>query len=342
MKHQDYFNNFLNSQVNLSKFRLKTLEGQANAVFNALKADPDVGPRVVKMIPQGSWAHETIINPVNGREVDADFLLQLKEEPDWGPDPKQYNNAVYRALHNHPTYSDMPHGRKCRCVYVNYANSTHVDVVPYIVLSDGRKVIVNRDDNRFENTDPEGFTAWMKERDKVANRNLRKMIRLMKYLRDHKGSFNGVKSILLTTLLGQQVEAYKKVIDVGYYSDVPTTLLHVVTDLNDYLQATPDKPNVADPSGSGVTFGHRWGRDEAQGQATYSNFRARIHTITGQIKAAYDEADHDKSVKLWQGLFGEKFQPPKASSGSSSKFGASAAAAGGAVATSTGRSGRAG
>jgi hypothetical protein len=98
----------------------------------------------------------TIINPVNGKEVDADFLLQMKEEPDWANDPQQYSNAVWKALHDHPTYSSMPHGRKCRCVFVKYANSTRVDVVPYVILSVGRKVIINRDDNSFENTDPEG------------------------------------------------------------------------------------------------------------------------------------------------------------------------------------------
>lgn len=335
MNHIDYFDNFLSNVVNLSKFRLETLEDQVNAIYNALKADPDLGPKIIKKIPQGSWAHETIINPVNGREVDADFLLQMRVEPDWADDVQQYSNAVWRVLHNHKTYSGMPHGRKCRCVYVVYANSTHVDIVAYIVLTDGRKVIVNRDENRFEDTDPEGFTCWMRERDKIANRNLRKVIRLMKYLRDHKGSFNGVKSILLTTLLGEQVQACKKVFDVGYYSDVPTTLLHVVTDLNDYLQAHITKPSVRDPSGSGATFDHRWT------QETYSNFRKRLNAITAQIKAAYDEEDPEESVKMWQDLFGDKFQPPKGPA-SSGKFGTGAAATGAAVSTSTGRSGRAG
>lgn len=335
MRHTDYFDNFLANTVNLSKFRLETLEGQAASVFKALKKDPQLGPRVIRQIPQGSWAHETIINPVNGREVDADFLLQLREEPDWAYDVRQYSNAVWRVLHNHPTYGDMPHGRKCRCVYVEYANSTHVDIVPYIVLADGRKVIVNRDRNEFENTDPEGFTAWMKEKDKIANRNLRKVIRLMKYLRDHKGSFNGVKSILLTTLLGEQVQSHKKVFDVGYYSDVPTTLLHIVSDLNDYLQAHDFKPSVPDPSKPDVTFDHRWS------QETYSNFRTRLNAITAQVKAAYDEEDSDESVKRWQHLFGEKFQPPQSST-SSGKFGNGAAASGAAVSTSTGRTGRAG
>jgi hypothetical protein len=335
MKHEAYFNNFLTTEVNLTKFRLETLERQANAVYNALKADPVLGPRIVKMILQGSWAQETIISPVNGHEVDADFLLQMKEEPDWADDPKQYINAVYQVLHNHPTYGGMPHGRKCRCVYVNYANATHVDVVAYVIRTIDGKSIINRDDNRFENTDPEGFTTWMKDKDKIANRNLRKVIRLMKYLRDHKGSFNGVKSILLTTLLGEQVQSYKKVLDVGYYSDLPGALLHIVTDLNTYLQNNYLKPSVMDPSGSGVNFDHRWT------QETYSNFRTRLNVITGQIKDAYDEEDPEESVAKWQDLFGDKFKQP-ATSSSSGRFGVGAAAAGAAAATSTGRTGRAG
>jgi Second Messenger Oligonucleotide or Dinucleotide Synthetase domain len=332
MRHVDYFDSFLSNTVNLSQFRLETLERQANAVYNALKADAELGPRITGMIPQGSWAQETIINPVNSKEVDADFLLQMKEEPDWAIDPQQYSNAVWKALHDHRSYSSMPHGRKCRCVFVKYANSTHVDVVPYVILSVGRKVIVNRDDNSFENTDPEGFTAWMKEKDRIANRNLRKVIRLMKFLRDHKGSFDGVRSILLTTLLGQQVKAHKKVFEPGYYSDVPTTLLHVVADLNTYLQSRVLKPSIPDPSGSGVTFDHRWTPE------TYSNFRTRLNVIATDINDAFHETDPDASIEKWQGLFGDKFQPPKKPS-SGGKFGDDVAAAAG---SSTGRVGRAG
>jgi hypothetical protein len=334
VRHVDYFDNFLSNTVNLSKFRLETLESQANAVYNAVKADAEVGHRITGMIPQGSWAQKTIINPVNGKEVDADFLLQMREEPDWATDPRQYSNAVWKALHHHPKYRSMPHGRKCRCVFVKYANATHVDVVPYVILSVGRKVIINRDTNSFENTDPEGFTAWMKEKDRIANRNLRKVIRLMKYLRDHKGSFGGVRSILLTTLLGQQVEAYQTVSDAGYYADVPTTLLHVVADLNAYLQANIVKPSIPDPSGSGVTFDHRWT------QETYTNFRTRLNVIATDIDDAYAETDPDTSVEKWQALFSDRFQPPTPSS-CGSKFGAEDTSTA-AVVSSTGRMGRAG
>ena len=138
-------------------------------------------------------------------EFDADFMLNMKENPDWAGNPSTYVDQVYAAIHRHSIYGNMPHTRKCRCVRVGYANSMHVDIVPHLKLTDGREVIVNRDANNWEQTDPQGFTDWMRSKDAIANGNLRKVIRLMKYLRDHKNSFTGTRSILLTTLLGSQV-----------------------------------------------------------------------------------------------------------------------------------------
>jgi hypothetical protein len=207
----------------------------------------------------------------------------------------------------------------------------HVDIVPYLKLSDGRQVIVNHEDDEWEDTDPEGFTTWMREKDGIANGNLRKVIRLLKYLRDHKNSFTGTRSIILTTLLGEQVTTTRKIFQPGYYSNVPTTLLHVVKDLDEWLQARPTKPSIPDPSGSGVTFDHRWS------QETYSYFRDRIHAHAAEIEAAYDETDRDTSVSLWQGIFGDGFKAPEQSS-SSAEFPPTAAVA----TTTAGRSGRAG
>ncbi|WP_231476476.1 SMODS domain-containing nucleotidyltransferase [Rhodococcus sp. UNC23MFCrub1.1] len=242
-----------------------------------MKADKQIGHLVLGKTPQGSWAHKTIINPLGSNEFDADFMLDMSENTDWSDDPKKYIEEVYAALHRHSTYRNMPHSRKCRCVRLVYANSMHLDIVPHLNLADGREVIVNRDDNDWESTDPQGFTDWMKSKDALAKGNLRKVIRLMKYLRDHKNSFTGTRSILLTTLLGEQVTELRTMLDPGYYSDVPTTLLHLAKDLDGWLQARPTKPSIPDPSGSGVTFDHRWE------QSTYSYFRDRIHVHTGKV-----------------------------------------------------------
>jgi hypothetical protein len=340
VKLTSYFDSFLTDTVNLSQFNLDTLKSRVESVYAALKADDDLGPRIIKKIPQGSWAQKTIISPQNGKAFDADFMLQLKENADWSDDVQQYSNAVYNAIHKHSIYGNMPHSRKCRCVYIEYAeNKMHIDIVPYVILGDGRQVVVNRDENDWETTDPSGFTQWMRDKDKVANHNLRKVVRLLKFLRDHKNSFTGTKSILITTLLGERIAEWKKIADPGYYSDLPTALLHIVSDLDGWLQERPFKPSIADPSDSGLTFDHRWS------QETYAYFRSRINVHATEIRDAYYETDEDTSVAKWQGLFGEKFKAPKTST-SSSKFGAAGAAAGGAggadAASSTGRSGRAG
>jgi hypothetical protein len=330
VQHADYFDVLLKDTVNLSQFKLDLLSDRVDAIYKALKADDEIGSLILGKSPQGSWAHRTIISPVGTNEFDADFMLLMEENPDWADSPKTYIEKVYSALHRHSVYKDMPHLRKCRCVRLVYANSMHVDIVPYLTLSNGRQVIVNRDEDDWEDTDPEGFTAWMREKDTLAGGNLRKVIRLMKYLRDHKNSFTGTRSIILTTLLGEQVTTIRKIIDPGCYSNVPTAQLHIVKDLDDWLQARPMKPSISDPSGSGATFDHRWD------QSTYSYFRDRIHAHAAEIQAAYEETDKDTSVRLWQAIFGDGFKAP-ITSPSSTKF-PTAPAAG----TTVGRSGRAG
>ena len=331
MQLVDYFNVLLKDTVNLSDSKLALLSTRVDAIYAALGADDELGSMVTGKTAQGSWAHRTIINPVGTNEFDADFMLDLDENPEWSGSPKRYIDAVYGALGRNSGYKEMPRSRKCRCVRLVYANSMHVDIVPHLTLADGREVIVNRDEDRFEETHPQGFTDWMKEKDGIAGGNLRKVIRLLKFLRDHKNSFTGTRSILLTTLLGEQVSRLNTLSDPGYYGNVPTTLLNVVGDLDAWLQARPTKPSIADPSGSGETFDHRWT------QETYSYFRDRIHVHADEIHRAYHEDDRNKSIELWRNLFGDGFKAPEKSS-SSARFPAAAPAA----ATAVGRSGRAG
>ena len=321
MKHTDYFDTFLSGTVNLSKLKLETLEQRVDRVYDLLEGD-DFGSRIISKKLQGSWAQRTIIEPQNGKEFDGDVMLRLRYNPDWEDNPREYTNALYNALKR--VISDRDFERKCRCVRVHY-QYMHIDFVPYVAHPDGYDAIINRDDNKFERTDPAAFTRWMREQDDIANKNLRKTIRLIKFLRDHKNSFTGTKSIILTTLLGERVSDTKKLWTPGAYSDLPTALLTIVTDLDDWLTHQFAKPRVADPSKTGLDFDHRW-NDES-----FYYVKARINVHAEQIRDAYNEENFETSVKKWQALFGHGFKAPKPSSGS--KFGG---AAGGAA---TGRAG---
>jgi hypothetical protein len=255
MKLLDYFAQFLRDKVNLNQSRLDDLNSRVDAITEALKSDEDLGGRVLDTVPQGSWAHKTIIRPAFGKEFDADFLVQLAEDANWSADPQKYSDAIWEALSNHGIYKIMT-TRKNRCVRIRYANFCHVDVVPYVVRSDGYEVIVHRTTNTFETTNPVGFTAWLQDKDDHTSGNLRRVLRLVKYLRDRQGAF-AIKSVLLTTLVGNVVDSWRT-FDPDYYRDVPTTLVHVLEDLDTWLQARPYKSSISDPSCPTTSFDHRW------------------------------------------------------------------------------------
>lgn len=94
MKHTDYFKNFLENTVNLPESKVDLLSARVDAIYNCLKNDPDLKPRIKKKVPQGSWPQRTIIKPVNGKAFDGDFMIQMVEEPDWAYDLKKYGDAI--------------------------------------------------------------------------------------------------------------------------------------------------------------------------------------------------------------------------------------------------------
>lgn len=301
MKLHEYFKHFLENTVNLNASRIDTLDNRIASITSFLNADTTFAPLVVDVIPQGSYAQKTIIKPRIGRDFDADVLLQLEEQTDW--EPCEYIAKLYTVFRGSTTYKEMV-GRKTRCVTVQYANDFHVDVVPYVERA-GSKYITNRHENLFELTGPERFNEWLDEQNRVANLRLVPVIRLLKYLRDYKGTF-AVKSIVLSALLGDRVNFVNVVGDAKYYADLPTTLVHVLEDLSSYLQQNETLPVILDPGGTGEDFSQRWDQDG------YTNFRKWIKHYAAKVRAAYDETDRDKSVALWQEVFGNQFKKPPA------------------------------
>lgn len=298
MDFNNYFHAFLTSTVNLKPSKLELLEQRVTSIVNAFQADDDGRDLYVGHTPQGSWAHRTIIEPVDDNdEFDADFLLRLDWVPEWEDDPRTYLKAVEGVFNRHGTYAPKL-TRKNRCVRIQYAGSCHVDVVPAVTLPGGDEAIVNYQENVFEDTNPSGFAQWMRERDELSRGHLRLVIRLLKWLRDYKNTFS-CPSIILTVLLGNQV---------GFdgdsrYTDVPSALVALLEDLDFWLSAWGTMPPVGDPSCPGTDFTHRWDDDQ------YQTFRRKISDYAGWARDAYDlqTTDPTASVLAWQKLFGPEF-----------------------------------
>lgn len=322
MEHVSQFDTLLKDTVNLPKGKLKLLEERVDSIYDTLDYG-DLGTEVLDKKPQGSWAQKTIINPPKGVEFDADFMLELEEQPGWTP--KDYNDAVHQALAVDAVYSKMPLTPKNRCVRVTYANDMHVDVVPYVNRKGEGECIINAETDDWEANDADGFTDWMKKKDAVTKKHMRQVIRLLKYLRDHRGWFEDTVSIILTTAVGNTIDEQNVLEDPDCYANVPKTLGRVVADLATWAGGNPTVPKVeAQPS---TTFHHRWEDSE------YQQFRTDIRDLDAKIQAALKATDEDDSLTLWRALFGTGFKSSDSDS-KPSKFPATTGGAAGAGAGS--------
>lgn len=302
MKFVDDFESFLRTEVNLNQTRLDRLQNSVNAIENFLAGQATISPRFLDMIPAGSWAHRTIIKPVGEYdEFDGDVLLYVEENADW--QAKDYIEELYAAFRTSDTYKSKAQ-KKTRCVRIDYAGDFHVDVVPYLERF-GSHYITNRlepeNEGRFEASNPEAFSAWIDERQRASNGSFVKVVRLLKYLRDYKNTFS-CKSIILTTLLGNELNPVIAELRPDDYKDVPTTLHTLLQALATSLPE--NMPAVMDPAGTGDNFTDRY-KDEWN----YRNFRERIVSYADKVKRAYEETDRQKSIRLWQDILGSDFKP---------------------------------
>lgn len=301
MKLKNYFKTFLDNEVNLNATRITSLDDRTETITNLLRDSGKFKDNFIDVIPQGSYAHKTIIKPVNAsHEFDADILLYLKEYSEW--EAEDYVQELYQFFRDNSTYRDKV-SRKTRCVTIKYANDFHIDVVPFLDRH-GKKYVTNRHENNYELTDPEKYTEWLDERNRITKHHFVKVIRLIKYIRDYKQTF-AIKSIILNTLLGEQVNDAALLEDENCYNDVPTSLYTVMKKLKIYVQDNEYMPTIVDPGETNENFGDRWH------QEGWAVFRTKMIFYSDKITEAYEETDEEKSLSIWQEIFGKCFKKPE-------------------------------
>ena len=291
MKHTKSFQEFFSTEVNLNETRLQRLNQSSSAVDTFLGENLEAYQKTER---QGSYGLKTIIKPVGTREYDADMLLYMESDDD--KEPKDYINDVYDCLKQNGNYEDKVH-RKTRCVYIDYAGDFHLDLVPCITYGE-QHYICNNKENCFEETDGMGYRDWFNEKTRITNGDLKRVTRLLKFLRDHKRNFS-VKSILLTTLIGNSVYAC----DEGSenFKDIPTSLKTISNRINSFLQNNLLMPEICNPVLLTESFTRHWDQDK------YRHFREMFDLYNTKINEAFDAKDHNTSIKKWRELFNDNF-----------------------------------
>lgn len=283
------FEVFMSNHVNLNKQRKKRLHSGMRGVSEHLSRSL---PGFLKPEMQGSFALGTIIKPTRGREYDLDMLAFM--EFDRSKTAKDYIEEVHRTMKANKTYADKVKVRK-RCVEISYAGEFHMDIVPCVKMRGGL-YICNRQTNKFEITDGTGFREWFNRQNKVTHGNLKRVARLLKYLRDYKRTFTA-PSILLTTLVGRAIRDND---DGSEFRSLPDALKVITNRINASLKSQ-SKPRISNPALPKEDFSRKWD------SAMYRNFRKMFNSYANRINNAFAESDHARSITAWRYLFGCDF-----------------------------------
>ncbi|WP_081631166.1 nucleotidyltransferase [Methylobacterium sp. 77] len=297
MKLISHFTNFLRDTVNLNQTRIDDLDSSVEAIKKFVR-ESNWEPRVWKFIEQGSWAHNTIIRPVEGGEFDADLLVIV--EPIDGWNPSDYIDSLGRIFISSGRYVDKVQIFDY-CITITYAGYRKIDIAPCVRgrLLDGQLEVCNKREDTFERSEPLQYTEWFNTKNTYSGSNtFRKVTRLIKYLRDIEGGFE-CPSIILTTLIGERINWNDD--GSANFVDVPTTLKTIIGRLDDWLQLHQIKPSIYNP--------HLRSEDFAKDftQNSYSKFRNTIHQMRSKIDYAYDIEGKYASITAWRDIFGQNF-----------------------------------
>ena len=292
MKLNRRFREFLRDEVNLNQDRLRRLQTSVRDVNHYLRGRL---PGYQRIDRQGSYGLDTLIRPVgDDDEYDADIQVVMNPNPNW--EARGYLQALHDTLAQNSNYADKIELRT-RCVTLTYARQFHLDVVPRIT-EERTHYICNREKNCFEPTDGTGYRDWFSDKSRITKVNLKRVVRLLKYIRDRQDNYVA-RSILLTTLAGNAIHSS----DRGTESvrTIADTLTTVLTRMDGYLQRHTTMPKIKNPVLQSEDFNRHWNQDR------YAYFRERTHAHAAMAQEALASPSVEDSIRIWRRLFGEVF-----------------------------------
>lgn len=195
-----------NDKITISKNKSDNLKTSRNALRNDIKDwFSSAGKLQPKFCWQGSYAMNTLVNPLNGNDYDLDDGIYLqgfddKEQEDW-ISTSTAHRWIKDAVDNR-TKQDVVD--KNTCVRVPYATGYHIDL-PVYICSEEIAYLAHKDKGWIV-SDPKAFRDWFINK---VNENGEQLRRIVKYLKAWK-DYNEVplKGLEITILAANCFDGY--------------------------------------------------------------------------------------------------------------------------------------
>ncbi len=293
-----------------------TREGRIDSAmsnFNCIcDEDRGVNGAFIEWFRHGSFAHGTVIKPLNdGMEYDVDITLVLDLDKlrlasrnpravvAWLADRirAKYDRMIF--LENVPLVR-----QKNRCVRIEYQRDFHFDIVPAYYRRDfftGEEdhsflYVPDRGTNKWIRSNPEGMNNWFKTINGKTKGDLRRLVKMLKCWRENKfDRSRAPRSVVLEALAGYGISG-----DNGTAEDL---FINTLNNIEEWLRKqfllfglTVDNPAL--PS---ENLARGW-RDR-----DIRLFRDKLTSAIQWGIEAYNSRSEEKSVMLWQKVFGPNF-----------------------------------
>lgn len=288
------FEDFI-SKISLDNTRSKKIQTAHNAIRDFLAEDEEIKLKFYESFLQGSYRLFTAVRPQGDGEYDVDAILSLSLNNSFGTlrGAPEVITWVAERLRNNERYKNKV-AEKTKCVRVNYADGFHMDIVTAHCSGDTDGILLVPP--TWKESNPKGFREWCVKRHEKSGEYFYSVVKMLKWWRNiHFGDDGSPKSILHTTLIGQNIPSQSSSLDKA--------LLKTMENINVVLKPHFIAPEIKNPSLETEVISSSWTSSD------FSLFKTKLNEATELVKKALSEKDEEKTIELWnsEALFNGTF-----------------------------------
>lgn len=284
---------FYKDRVRVGQDLLDTAMNRRNANRDRLRAglEKEGEPKPSEFVSQGSYAMETMIQSESeASDIDdgAVFTKESLKGPKGGDKtPADAKEMVRKAVSLNAGFKTDPQVRK-NCVRVFYNDGFHVDIPVYRCWEENgvtKKQLASTD---WTDSAPEDITKWFQDKvgekspDKADGRQLRRIVRLLKFWSKSRLTWTLPSGFVLTVLVDEQFPIG------GWLDRDDTALLHVMRGIRGRCQLNQNVYRPVSP------------RDEITNDRTRTHVSNMVEQLTPAINelSKLERADCDELMAL--------------------------------------------
>lgn len=301
------------SRISLSSEKESQLRKSRDALREKIRSHlKEKGVKNIRFYRQGSYAHRTIISPIDGDyDIDDGIYMDLNGFES-EPSTSTIHNWIKEAAKGHTESNPQD---KEACVRAIFKAGYHVDLPAYKIEEndDNEKYYLAKKTTGWEESNPRAMTDWFEEQVKKHSKQIQRLVKYFKGWQDFRNSKTSTKLPNGLTLTILACEEYRSDIrDDIVFNETAKAILS-------RLQKDDDIWKPYEPTEDMRSY---------LSDAQFDHFLKELEKIGTTGDSTIEEESEEKAAKEWQKLLGNRFpifeDPDEKDKSKSKEFGAPA------------------